>query len=101
MPPNAPVEQYWSLTAYDRETHALIKNVDRASRASNSSEVKRNADGSVDIYIGPTAPAGKQSNWIPTDAKRGFELMFRLYAPTKALFDKAWKLPDVEETGAP
>jgi hypothetical protein len=26
-----------------------------------------------------------------------FELMFRLYAPTKALFDKAWALPDVEE----
>ena len=23
--------------------------------------------------------------------------MFRLYAPTKALFDKTWKLPDVEE----
>jgi len=23
--------------------------------------------------------------------------MFRLYAPTKALFDKAWKLPDVEK----
>jgi len=46
--------------------------------------VKRNADGSVDIYIGPTAPAGKQSNWIPTDAKRGFELMFdRRSCPTR------------------
>ena len=30
VPPNAPVEQYWSLTAYDRETHALIKKVARA-----------------------------------------------------------------------
>jgi hypothetical protein len=97
VPPNAPVEQYWSLTAYDRETHALIKHVDRASRASNSGEVKKNADGSVDIHVGPKAPAGKASNWVPTDSARGFELMFRLYAPTKALFDKAWKLPDVEE----
>ena len=33
VPPDVPIEQYWSLTAYDRETHALIKNVDRASRA--------------------------------------------------------------------
>ena len=52
VPAGVPIEQYWSLTAYDRDTHALIKNVDRASRASNASEVKKNADGSVDIYVG-------------------------------------------------
>jgi hypothetical protein len=97
VPPNAPVEQYWSLTAYDRQTHALIRNVDRASRASNSAEVQKNADGSVDLYAGPKAPAGKASNWIPTDPARKFELMFRLYAPTKALFEKKWTLPDVEK----
>jgi hypothetical protein len=27
-------------------------------------------------------------------------MMFRLYAPTKALFDKAWTLPDVEKVAA-
>jgi hypothetical protein len=100
VPPNAPVEQYWSVTAYDRQTHALIKNVDRASRASNAAEVQKNADGSVDIYFGPNAPAGKESNWVPTDPARKFELMFRLYAPTKALFDKTWVLPDVEKAAA-
>jgi hypothetical protein len=97
VPPNVPVEQYWSLTAYDRQTHALIKNVSRASRASNATEVQKNADGSVDLYIGGRPPAGKESNWIPTDAARGFELMVRLYGPTKAFFDKQWKLSDVEE----
>jgi hypothetical protein len=97
VPPDVPVEQYWSVTAYDRETHALIKGVDRASRASNASDLQRNADGSVDVWFGPKAPAGKDSNWVPTDPKRRFELMFRLYAPTKALFDKTWRLPDVEE----
>jgi hypothetical protein len=97
VPPNAPVEQYWSLTAYDRLTHALIKNVGRASRASNSSDVRASADGSVDLYIGRSAPAGLESNWIPTDPARPFELMFRLYGPTKALFEKTWSLPDVEE----
>lgn len=100
VPPNAPVSQYWSITAYDRITHALIKNVDRASRASNSSEVKTNADGSVDLYLGPTAPAGFESNWIPTDPGRPFELMFRAYGPTEALFKKTWALPDVEEIAA-
>ena len=46
-------------------------------------------------------PAGEESNWIPTGPGRRFELMFRLYAPTKALFDKAWTLPDVEKVAGP
>jgi hypothetical protein len=96
VPPNAPVQQYWSVTAYDRQTHALVKNMPRASRSSQIPELRKNADGSIDLYIGPRAPAGKDSNWIPTDPARKFELMFRLYAPTKPLFDKTWKLPDVE-----
>jgi hypothetical protein len=100
VPPNAPVQQYWSVTAYDRETHALIKGVDRASRASNAADLQKNADGSVDVWFGPKAPEGKETNWIPTDPDRRFELMFRLYAPTKALFDKAWTLPDVERAAS-
>jgi len=97
VPPNVPVEQYWSATAYDRKTHALIKGMPRASCASNDSKVQKNADGSVDVYFGPKPPAGKESNWVPTDPKREFELMARFYAPKKEFFDKVWKLPDVEE----
>ncbi|WP_249780261.1 DUF1254 domain-containing protein [Bradyrhizobium sp. dw_411] len=97
---DVPIEQYWSLTAYDRDTHALIKNVDRASRASNNPEVKKNADGTVDLYLGARPPAGQESNWIPTDPARKFELMFRLYGPKKEFFDKVWKLPDVEKIAA-
>ena len=100
VPPDAPVQQYWSVTAYDRETHALIKGMDRASRASNAADLEKNADGSVDIWFGPKAPEGKETNGVPTDPNRRFELMFRLYGPTKALFDKAWRLPDVEKVGA-
>jgi hypothetical protein len=100
VPANAPVEQYWSVTAYDRQTHALIKNMPRASRSSQIPEMQRNADGSVDVYFGPKAPAGKESNWVPTDPARQFELMFRAYAPTKALFEKTWVLPDVERVSA-
>jgi hypothetical protein len=100
VPANVPIEQYWSLTAYDRDTHALIKNVDRASRASNSAEVKKNTDGSVDLYAGPKPPAGQESNWIPTDPARKFEFMFRLYGPKKEFFDKVWMLSDVEKVAA-
>ncbi|GAA3090685.1 DUF1254 domain-containing protein [Rhizobium viscosum] len=95
VPPNVPVEQYWSVTAYDRQTHALIKNVSRASRSSQISELVKNEDGSIDLYFGPSAPRGKEANWVPTDPKRKFELMFRAYGPTKDFFDKKWVLPDV------
>lgn len=100
VPPNVPVAQYWSVTAYDRETHALIKNMSRASRASNAADLQKNADGSVDIYFGPTAPAGKDTNWVPTDPARKFELMARFYAPKKEFFEKKWVLPDVEKVVA-
>jgi hypothetical protein len=100
VPAGVPIDQYWSLTAYDRDTHALIKNVDRASRASNASDMKKNADGSVNIYVGAKAPAGRESNWIPTDPARKFELMFRLYGPKKEFFEKKWALPDVEKIDA-
>jgi hypothetical protein len=96
VPPNPPVKNYWSVTVYDRETHALVRNMSRASRASISDGLQKNADGSVEVYFGPTAPPGKDGNWVPTDAKREFELLFRLYGPEKPFFDKAWKLPDVE-----
>jgi hypothetical protein len=59
--------------------------------------VQKNADGSVDLYMGPRALAGKESNWILTDPARKFELMVRLYGPTKAFLDKQWKLMDVEQ----
>jgi hypothetical protein len=52
----------------------------------------------VDIYFGPNAPDGKESNRIPTNAGGQFEFLFRLYGPEKPLFDKRWTLPDIENT---
>lgn len=100
VPANAPVKLYWSATAYNRDTHALIRDVWRGSRASNSPELQKDADGSVDIWFGPQAPVGKEPNWVPTDRGGKFEVLFRLYGPEKQLFDKTWKLPDIEKLAA-
>jgi hypothetical protein len=97
VPADPPVELYWSATAYDGRTHALIRNMRWASRASTTPGLQRNPDGSVDVHFGPTAPAGRESNWVPTDANGLFEVLFRFYGPEKPLFDKTWKLPDLEE----
>ena len=96
VPANAPVKLYWSATVYDRATHALIRNMSWASRSSNTPKLQKNADDSVDIYFGPKAPEGKESNWVPTNADGKFEVLFRFYGPEKPLFDKTWKLPDIE-----
>ena len=98
VPTNAPVSQFWSATVYDRDTHAPIRNGRWASRSSQTPGLKKNADGSVDIYFGPKAPAGKESNWVPTSEHGKFEVLFRFYGPQKALFEKTWKLPDIEQT---
>ena len=96
IPADAPVRQYWSLVAYDRATHALIRNVSRASRSSQSAGLQKNEDGSVDVYFGPQPPRGKESNWIATKEGAQFEVMFRAYGPETAFFDKTWKLPDIQ-----
>jgi hypothetical protein len=63
--------------------------------------LQANADGSVDIWFGPRAPAGKDSNWVPTNANGQFEVLFRFYGPEKPVFDKTWALPDIERIAAP
>lgn len=97
VPANAPVMQYWSMTVYDRNTHAFIREAPRVGRSSQTPGLKMNSDGSADIYFGPSAPAGQESNWVPTDVKGRFEVLARFYGPKKALFDKTWKLPDLEK----
>jgi hypothetical protein len=100
VPANAPVSQYWSATVYDRATHGLIRDMNRSGRGSQSPGLQKNADGSVDIWFGPKAPAGKDANWVPTNPGGQFEVLFRFYGPEKPLFDKTWKLPDVEKVAA-
>jgi hypothetical protein len=97
VPANPPVKLYWSATAYDRAMHALIRDMKWSNRSSNTPGLQKNADGSVDVYFGSKPPAGKESNWVPTNASGGFEVLFRLYGPEKAFFEKKWVLPDIEK----
>jgi hypothetical protein len=93
---NAPVNQYWSATAYNRETHTLIRNVKWPGRSSQTPGLRKKADGSADIFFGPQPPHGMASNWVPTDPRSRFEVLFRFYGPEKPLFDKTWVLGDIE-----
>ncbi|MBB2919540.1 DUF1254 domain-containing protein [Cupriavidus alkaliphilus] len=95
VPANVPVQDYWSVSAYDADTFSFVQADQRRPSLSSLKDLKRNADGSVDLYFGPRAPAGMASNWIQTVAGRGFFLLYRLYAPTEALYGGKWQLGDV------
>ena len=93
---NAPMKLFWSVTLYDVGTRSLLVNKQRIADKSSRMELKKNADGSVDIYCGPKAPKGFESNWIPTVAGRNWFSYFRLYEPTQPYFDRSWPLGDFE-----
>ena len=96
VPPNPPAKLFWSVTLYDVDTRSLIVNEQKIADRSSRMDLKKNADGSVDIYCGPTAPAGFHSNSIPTVAGKSWFAYFRLYEPTETYFDKSWPLGDFE-----
>ena len=96
VPANVPAAAFWSLTIYDSATRSMIQNPSNDAAHSSYDKLKMNADGSVDLYFGPKAPAGLESNWIETVPGKGFYPMFRFYSPKAGLFDGTWKLPDIE-----
>lgn len=97
VPQDTPARQFWSITTYDHATWSFIKNpLNRSGRGSpDKARMQVNADGGVDVYVGPTAPAGLESNWIPTMGKRPY-IWLRLYGPEEAFWKKSFKMPDVE-----
>jgi len=96
IPPNPPVKQFWAFTLYDVETRCFIDTPHELAGLDSLKKLVANADGSVDLHFGPAAPAGKESNWLPTLPGRGWFALFRFYAPTEPYFDRSWSLPDVE-----
>jgi hypothetical protein len=74
----------------------MVQNPTNDAAHASYDELRTTADGSFDMYFGPTAPSGQESNWVETVPGRGFYLMFRLYSPTEPFFDGTWALPDVE-----
>ena len=93
---DVPVEDFWSVMVYDTETRSMIVNDQVPGRDSNA-ELKTNKDGSVDLYFGPKAPEGLESNWVKTIPGEGFFLYFRFYGPKKEFFDLSWTLDDLKK----
>ena len=97
VPPNVPAKQFWSVTLYDVDTRSIILNEQHRAQLGSREDLAKNADGSVDVYFGPTSPKGFEKNWIQSVPGQAWFGVFRFYAPTEAYFDKSWPLPDIEK----
>jgi hypothetical protein len=97
VPAHVPVDKFWSAIVYGQKTKSFIPNpLGRVGLGSyDKATLKWNADGSVNLYLGANAPAGYEQNWLPS-AGEDFFVMFRFYGPAKSVYDKTWRLPDVE-----
>jgi hypothetical protein len=98
VPANAPAKNFWSITLYDTQTRSYVDGPAQASDRSSRMPLAKNSDGSVDLYFGPKAPAGKVGNWVQTVPGRHWFAYFRLYGPTEAYFDRSWKLGNLERS---
>jgi len=97
IPKDPPAEKFWSVVAYDPQTRSELQTSQPfPSKQSQRDKMIVNNDGSIDIYFGPKAPAGKEANWIQTVPGKGWFSVLRLYSPTEAWFDKTWRPGEIE-----
>ena len=102
IPADMPASNFWAFTIYSEVTRCFIDNKNATDKLrainidSRNKDLEINADGSVDLYIGPKSPEGKESNWVQTNIGEGWFPVFRFYGTQQAFFDKTWQLGDFE-----
>jgi hypothetical protein len=96
IPANAPAKDFWALDVYDARTAGFIREAKVVGLDSYDQQMKKNPDGSVDLYFAPQPPSGHESNWISTQVGQPFFTMFRIYGPQQAMVDRSWVLNDIE-----
>ena len=97
IPANVPANDFWSIVVYDPQTRSELQTSNPfPSINSKIANMEINPDGSVDLYFGPTAPQGKEENWIETVPQKSWFPILRLYGPLESWFDKTWKPGEIE-----
>jgi len=92
IPANVPAKDFWSVVVYDPQTRSELQtDQEFPSKNNKKAGIVENKDGSVDLYFGPKAPAGKEGNWIQTIPGKGWFAILRLYGPLDPWFDKEWQ----------
>lgn len=88
-----PTDAFWSLTPTDVAGY-MVKSPTSRQSVGDHSNLAKNADGSIDIYLQPRAAKGHEENWLPTPSGN-FKLMLRAYLPGAAILDGTYRAPQV------
>jgi hypothetical protein len=92
-----PADAFWSITMYDKDGFQVPNPINRYALSSYS-DLKRNADGSLDIYVQANSPGkNKEANWLPAP-KAAFQPTMRLYSPRAEALDGSWAPPPFKIT---
>jgi hypothetical protein len=79
---------------YGPDSFFIANPINRVSINAHTAGLVRGADGSLDIYLSHTAPAGHEANWLPTPSGP-FRLVLRLYLPGPAILNGTYRYPPV------
>jgi hypothetical protein len=90
LPPN---DAFWSITMGDAKNRFVANPINRYC-VNDRTGLVLNKDGSVDVYLQHTAPAGHKSNWLPAPSGN-FILWLRVYMPGQTILDGKYTVPPV------
>jgi hypothetical protein len=97
LPPNPPAKDFWALTMYDNQTRSQLQTSQLFPTVGSQSEgIRKNKDGSYDIYFGPRAPQGFENNWLETIPGKSWFVALRLYGPLEPWIEKTWRPGEIE-----
>ncbi|MFO0874134.1 MAG: DUF1254 domain-containing protein [Phycisphaerales bacterium] len=97
LPPNVPAKEFWSVIVYSAQTRSMVQTDEQfPSLSSQDKGLQTNADGSVDLYFGPTPPPGKATNWVQTIPGEAWFTILRLYGPLEPWFNQTWRPGEIE-----
>ncbi|MGZ4663647.1 MAG: DUF1254 domain-containing protein [Mycobacteriaceae bacterium] len=95
-----PVRAFWSLTMYQSDNYLYANAIDRYAVGDRDRGLRRNADGSLTIFVQHAKPRGAKAraNWLPAPAG-AFHLILRLYLPKRSALDRTYRIPPFVREG--
>lgn len=100
MPAQLPLDSFWSLSMYEATSDGQFfftdNPINRYTIGDRTQGLKRNADGTLDVWIGRTDPGGDKSvNWLPAPKTGPFALYLRAYLPRPEMLDGRFRFPAI------